>query len=202
MKKRYKIIIGIGVFTMNDLNFRENIFLCAANWCVITGAPCSGKTTVITELERRGYKVIHEVARDYIESELKKGKSLHLIKSEELLFERHILNKKIEIEASLSKEDLMFFDRGIPDSIAYYKGAGLDIKEPVKQSRRVRYKKVFLLERVAFTDDPVRVENDEKAEKLQSLIIESYEMLGYETFYIPVSPATDRTELILSHLSS
>ena len=32
----------------------------ATNWHVITGAPCSGKTTVIRELERRGYSVVHE----------------------------------------------------------------------------------------------------------------------------------------------
>jgi predicted ATPase len=37
------------------------------NWYVITGAPCSGKTSVIRELEKRGYRVVHEVARAYIE---------------------------------------------------------------------------------------------------------------------------------------
>ncbi|MBW2239191.1 MAG: AAA family ATPase [Deltaproteobacteria bacterium] len=30
------------------------------NWHVITGAPCSGKTSVICELERRGHPVVHE----------------------------------------------------------------------------------------------------------------------------------------------
>lgn len=187
---------------MNSPNFRENNFIHTSNWCVITGAPCSGKTTVINDLERRGYKVVHEVARAYIEAELGKGRTLHTIKSDEHLFERHILNSKVEIETYLSKKDLIFFDRGIPDSIAYYKQAGLDIAEPVKQSRIVRYKKVFLMERLAFTDDPVRIENDAHAQNLHELIIESYQMLGYDMIYIPLCSYTDRTELILGHLAT
>jgi len=43
------------------------------NWHIITGAPCSGKTTVINEIERRGIRVIHEVARAYIDRQLGKG---------------------------------------------------------------------------------------------------------------------------------
>ena len=45
------------------------------NWYVITGAPSSGKSSVIRELENLGYRVVHEVARAYIEEELKKGKN-------------------------------------------------------------------------------------------------------------------------------
>jgi predicted ATPase len=60
-------------------------------WSVITGAPCSGKTAVIRVLEQQGHKVVHEVARAYIDNELKKGKALTEIKADEWLFERHIL---------------------------------------------------------------------------------------------------------------
>ncbi|MBW1726234.1 MAG: AAA family ATPase [Deltaproteobacteria bacterium] len=51
------------------------------NWYVTTGAPCSGKTAVISALEQLGYPVVHEVARAYIDEELKKGKSIAKIKS-------------------------------------------------------------------------------------------------------------------------
>jgi predicted ATPase len=31
------------------------------NWYVVTGAPSSGKTTLVRELEKLGYRVVHEV---------------------------------------------------------------------------------------------------------------------------------------------
>ena len=52
------------------------------NWYVITGAPCSGKTSVINAFEQQGFLVVHEVARAYIDEELQQGKSLKQIKAD------------------------------------------------------------------------------------------------------------------------
>ena len=104
------------------------------NWCIITGAPCSGKTAVIDEIKRRGIRVIHEVARAYIDRQLKKGLQLRQIKTDALQFERHILHEKVRIQASLPATATIFFDRGIPDSIAYFKLEGLDPTEPLRYS--------------------------------------------------------------------
>jgi predicted ATPase len=89
------------------------------NWHIITGAPCSGKTSVIKEIEQRGIRVIHEVARAFIDRQLGQGLRLDQIKADMLKFERHILHAKIRIEDSPSETDPVFFDRGVPDSIAY-----------------------------------------------------------------------------------
>jgi predicted ATPase len=67
-------------------------------WYVITGAPCSGKTSVIHELEKRGYHIVTETARAHIEKQLAKGLTLSQIKEDELAFERHILHLKIADE--------------------------------------------------------------------------------------------------------
>ncbi len=53
-------------------------------WHVITGAPCSGKTTVIRDLERRGFRVVHETARAWIEEELQKGRTMAEIRRDPL----------------------------------------------------------------------------------------------------------------------
>jgi predicted ATPase len=45
-------------------------------WCVLTGAPCAGKTAVINELERRGHGVVHEVARAHVEAKLAEGRRI------------------------------------------------------------------------------------------------------------------------------
>jgi predicted ATPase len=174
--------------------------MCPTNWYVITGAPCSGKTTSIRDLEKRGYQVVHEVARDFIENEIKKGQSLSKIKADELAFERHILYRKAQIEDSLAKHSIIFFDRAVPDSIAYFKLGGLNSDEPLKMSKKVRYKKIFLFERLGFTKDDARSESDAQAAALESLIIKSYHMLNYSIVHVPLLSIKQRTEFILQRI--
>ena len=178
----------------------ENTHQHSTRWSVITGAPCSGKTAVIHTLEQRGYQVVHEVARAYIDNELMKGKTLPEIKSDELAFERHILMEKIRIESTLKKDEIIFFDRGVPDSIAYYKLNGLDSVEPFQKSREVRYQNVFFLESLRFLADPVRSENEQTARRLGRLIEESYQSLGYDLIQVPLLSVEERTQFVLERL--
>jgi len=172
----------------------------ATNWYVITGAPSSGKTSVICEIERLCYRVVHEVARAFIDEELKKGKTIEQIKADELAFERHILYKKIKIEESLPKKEIIFLDRAVPDSIAYFESAGLNPNEPVKKSKLVRYKKIFLFERLEFEKDRVRSEDEAKTAELEFLLMNAYQMLGYDIVHVPVLSIQKRTDFILQHL--
>ena len=151
-------------------------------------------------LEQRGYKVVHEVARAYIDSELIKGKTLPEIKADEWAFERHILMEKVRIESTLKKDEIIFFDRGVPDSIAYYKLNGLDSTEPFQKSGEVRYQNVFLFERLGFLTDPVRSEDDRTARRLNRLIEESYQSLGYDIIHVPLLSVEERTEFVLERL--
>lgn len=170
------------------------------NWHVITGAPCSGKTAVIRELEQLGYPVVHEAARAYIDERLQYGESISRIKADILSFERHILYKKFAIEASLLKEETVFLDRAIPDSIGYYILEGLDPEEPIQKSRLWRYKSIFFFDRILFERDPVRSEDDKIASRLDGLLKESYRMLGYDIIVVPLMSVETRVNFILSHL--
>ena len=172
----------------------------ATNWHVITGAPCSGKTTVIHELERRGYSVVHEVARAYIEAKLAEGFSLSQIRGNELAFEQRLLEEKVAIEKKLRAGNTIFFDRSVPDSIAYFRLSGFDPSEPIAQSRRRRYKHIFLLDRLPARKDTVRKEDDRTASIIETLLIECYSDLGYPLIRIPVSSVSDRIDAILKHL--
>lgn len=170
------------------------------NWIVITGAPCSGKTSVICALEKKGYSVVHEVARALIDKALQQGLSLAEIKSDESAFEYRILEEKEKIEAGLSPTALIFLDRAIPDSLAYFIHAGLDPDLPLKKSRLYHYKKIFLFERFRFKRDKVRIEDEIIAEKLDRLLWESYQLLKYDVIRVPVLPVAERTEYILSRI--
>ena len=171
------------------------------NWRIITGAPCSGKTSVIREIEQRGITVVHEVARAYIDRQLIQGLRLDQIKSDRPQFERHILHTKIRIEDSLTKTEPVFFDRGVPDSIAYFELEGLDPTGPLYYSQRNRYRKIFFFERFDFFKDKVRSEDELIAGKLNGLLLAAYEKIGYDIIMVPVMPVEDRTNLVLEGIN-
>ncbi len=172
------------------------------NWQVITGAPCSGKTAVIVELGRRGFRVVPEAARAVIDAEIGKGRRLSDIKADAHAFEHRILQAKLAAEARLPEEDLVFLDRALPDSVAYFTLEGLDPREPREQSRRFRYRNVFLFERLAFRPDRVRSENDATAARVERLIENVYLDLGYRPHRVPVLPVTERTDAVLSLIAA
>jgi len=170
------------------------------NWCVITGAPSSGKTTLLRTLEQAGYRVIHEVARAVIESELAKGRTLARIRADKRAFENRILDAKIAIEATLDRNDLIFFDRGIPDSIAYFEVAGLYSGPAIAKSPSNHYRKVFLLDQLPYQRDDVRIEERETAAELDHALEKSYKMLGYAVKRIGAMPVKDRLRIVLEAL--
>ena len=170
------------------------------NWYVITGAPCSGKTSVISRIGQLGYRVVHETARAYINEELDKGKSLDEIKADMSLFEHNIFYRKIEIESSLPDKAIVFLDRAIPDSIAYFRFAGLNPKKPEKESAEIRYRKIFLFDRLRIKHDEVRNENEEDSILIDRLIEETYKTLGYEIMRVPVLPVGRRTDFIFENM--
>jgi len=142
--------------------------------------------------------VVHEAARALIDEELQKGRSLDGIKKDITAFERSILEKKLEIESHLQRNDVIFLDRALPDSIAYYRLCGIDPFEAVEKSRTYRYKTVFLFERLLFEKDPVRSESENTAARLEDLLAEGYRMLGYRPVRVPLMPIGRRVDFILN----
>lgn len=173
----------------------------AVKWCVLTGAPCSGKSAVIQALAERGFPVLHEVARAYIDRELALGRTLRQIKADTLAFERHILLEKLRLENDLPPHQLTFLDRAVPDSIVYFRLEGLDPAEPLLLSRQRRYARIFLFQRLSFEKDRVRSENHAVAARLESMLAGTYAQLGYGVIHVPVMSIAERTEYVLRHAS-
>ena len=136
-----------------------------SNWYVITGGPSSGKTTVLKELAKLGYVVYPEAARVFIDKEMKKGKSLKEIRGNEAEFQRKVLKIKVEVEKTAPKDKIVFFDRAIPDSIAYYQIAGLNPQEVLRFCPKRKYKKIFFLEQLPFGQDYARIEDNKTIKK-------------------------------------
>ena len=131
---------------------------------------------------------------------MKKGKSLKEIRRNEAEFQRKVLKIKIEVEKAAPKDKIVFFDRAISDSIAYYQIAGLDLSEVLKFCQKGRYRKIFLFEQLPFDQDYARIEDGKTIKKLNKLLKESYENLGYEVIEIPAMPVEERLKKILSEI--
>ena len=151
-------------------------------------------------IEKLGYRVIPEAARVLIDEELAKGKTIEEIRKDERGFQRKVLAMKIKIENELSKDEIIFFDRAVPDSVAYYQISGLDPEEALSVCQRGQYSKVFLMEQLPFEKDDARTENPEAVKKLNQLLKETYEKLGCEVVFVPAVSIEERVEFIKGHI--
>jgi predicted ATPase len=171
------------------------------NWYVITGAPSSGKTTVLNLLTAKGYQVAPELAREVIDRELKQGKTIEDIRSDELDFQKKVLEAKVAYEKNLDKEKNIFFDRAIPDSQAYYKLCGVTSDDYLtKVLNSCSYKKVFLFELLDYDKDYARVEDQQQAQQLEKLLYDNYYNLGMPIVKVSRSSPEERLDFILKNI--
>ena len=76
-----------------DPDLLSTPFRVQTNWHVITGAPCSGKSTLIDQLAARGFQTAPEAARQYFEQEMAAtGRSIDEIRKEMVPCTQAILN--------------------------------------------------------------------------------------------------------------
>jgi predicted ATPase len=171
------------------------------NWYVITGSPCSGKTSVLSALQKKGFHTIEEAARIYIDQELTKGKTLMQIRRNELNFQKKVLQLKIDTEKKLLKDKIIFFERGIPDSWAYYKLCGKMYDVFLNNAiRKSNYKKVFLLELLDYQKDYARTETLKQAIMLEKLLKKIYTDLKIPLIKIKKMPINRRVQFVLDNL--
>ena len=167
---------------------------------VITGGPCSGKTTLISKLSEMGYITVPESARIIIDEHARRGVKIEDERRNDLDFQKRVLEMKIRSEEGLPKDKTVFLDRGIPDTIAYYRLLGFDVKEIIDLCKERRYKKIFLLEQLPFVKDYARIEDAKTASTLSNLLLQAYSDLGYEIVIVPPVSVKERLDIVLSHI--
>ncbi len=173
-------------------------------WYAIAGGPSSGKTTLVNELAKIGFKIYPEAVRILLERELAQGKKLKDVQGTVDL-QKEIYKLQLEMENAAPKDEVVFFDRGLPEGIAYCRFYGLDIAEYSEKNRQIfedRYCKVFFCQQLPFDKDRARVEDEIAAQKLSRLIRAAYAELGYEIIDLPPGPTpANRVKIILFTIS-
>lgn len=176
------------------------------NRIVITGGPGFGKSSIIRELENRRYSVFHEVSREVLDHQVKTGGDVLPWKDHQAFNEVVFKGRLESFHAAANSQVLYFYDRGLPDSLAYL----LADDKQIPEHFRAEAKHCNYYHRVFFTPpwkeiyqvDNERWEEFTHAEKIHASILRFYEELGYELVEIPKISVQDRVNFILDRIKS
>jgi predicted ATPase len=146
---------------------------------VISGSPGAGKTSIIMGLKDKGYSVIEEFSRSLIKDT--KAQKPNLFLSDPVGFSKNLLTKRErQYEASEklvhSKQQLVFYDRGLHDIYAYLKAIDNDTQFFKKKIYSFKYDLVFLARpwKEIFKRDSERLESFEQAKMYYPFIKKTY----------------------------
>jgi predicted ATPase len=171
------------------------------NKIVISGGPGSGKSTLLYALESKGYSCVSEVSRKLIRQQ-EAVRSGYVPWKDLAGFARICLDHMISDFESASSENLTFFDRGIPDIIAYLLAGGLPVDDPFyNAAEKYRYApEVFIAPpwKAIYINDPERWQTYEEASALYERITAVYLGLGYRISELPLTSVAERTAFVLT----
>jgi predicted ATPase len=187
--------------TQLDPDLLSTPFGVQTNWHVITGASCSGKTTLIDQLADKGFQTVPEVSRQFFERELAKGRTIEEIREDGVAYHRGINDMQLRIEGGLRSSDVIFLDRAFPDVLAFCRVFGLNPNEVLLECFRRRYASVLILDRFPYQQDGVRAADDATADFLDEWIARDYRALGYGVVRVPVMSPEERLAFVLERLS-
>ena len=120
------------------------------NWVIISGPPCSGKTAIINEFHKLGYKVCNEVARDWIDERRAKGLDTSVDYLTSRSCQDEIIYREMSMQQAQNPSDFVVFDFDIIGTFSYYKLHHLSIEPALNEEiqrhlTEYRYQQVFLL---------------------------------------------------------
>lgn len=175
---------------------------------VITGGPGTGKTVLISSLEKKGFHCFHEVIRTMTLD------ALSGIKFEDQLvnpiafvddaksFNDQLVNarlKHFKDGEAINKKHL-FYDRGLPDVLAYmnYFEQAVE-KSYVDICSKNRYDEVLILPpwEEIYVQDNERMENFEQACGIHYHLEKTYTELGYKPIQVPFGTIDERLLFVL-----
>lgn len=177
------------------------------NYYIITGGPGVGKTTLLTELDNRGFTVIPEDARRIIQEQVAtNGEGLpwgnKALYAELML--REGKRSYQEAVAASGGDDPVFFDRGIIDAVCYMIMEDIPVTRKVKKLiKACTYNShVFILPpwREIYQPDKERKQTWAEAVRTYEDMKQTYISYGYEVIDVPKNTVANRADFVLNQI--
>ncbi len=172
---------------------------------VITGGPGTGKSTLLAYLKKRGFTVFEEVSRRLIqEQQTQPNPALpwgNLPRFAELCLEQMKLQHN-----NAQPHSANFYDRGIPDIIAYLRNGGEVVPPIYKQVlQETSYEKwVFFAPPwpQIYVNDLERPQKYDESLRISDLLRETYEELGFQLITLPKTSCEERFAFMMEKLTA
>ncbi len=169
---------------------------------IITGAPGTGKSTVLDLLAQKGFPILPEMARALIaEEQLNEGSSL-LPWKDHPAFGQELFKRQVD-QYHQAKDGINFYDRGILDNLAYLRRDGHANAQLEQEAENYSYHaKVFLMPpwEEIYGKDEVRWEDLDLMLDIDRALREIYRDFGYQVLEVPKSEAGARAQFILDRI--
>ena len=177
-----------------------------AHFFILSGGPGVGKTAVLNMLRDNGHTCIQEAARDIIRNQQSQnGEALPWKNKEE--YKKLMLYKSVKDyqKASKQKQQITFFDRGIPDTLAYAHLEGLTVSKNLRfYSQQYRYNAtVFIFPpwREIYQTDSERKQSFGEVIATHNMMVKTYKYCGYTPVLVPQTTIPKRCEFLLNHIA-
>ncbi len=177
---------------------------------ILSGAPGSGKTSVIKEMEQYGHIVVHESATDIIAEAQAKGFEKPW---EESGFVGDIAIMQRERQV-FTRGALQFFDRSpfctyaLGNYLAQTKDTEFQPPKTLTEeidrclAMRIYQPKVFFFENLGFIENTAaRKISYADALIFEQIHVSTYQTFGFELILVPAAPVAERQKYILDRIS-
>lgn len=172
---------------------------------IISGGPGAGKSTLLQALHKKGYNVSEEASRQMIIEEIANGSNcLPWINLP--CFARKVLARMIHCyKHATTASATTFFDRGIPDIIAYLQVAEKPVEEVYYHAAAHNpYSQLVFLAppwQEIYVNDSERWQTFEEAETLYYTIKSTYQSLDYTIIELPKASLEERVNFVMSQIN-
>jgi predicted ATPase len=171
------------------------------NFYVLSGAMGAGKSAVLSRLTELGILCVPEPARQIL-AEQRSIKGMGVPEKSPDLFTMLMLSRSLHnYSAHCSETETVFFDRGIPDMIAYARLFRLDETPYANAAQEFRYNpNVFYFPawESIYTTDSERKMSFEDASAFGSVVKSIYAECGYHPLDVPRLTVEERVQFILN----
>jgi len=174
---------------------------------IITGAPGSGKTAIIRQLELDGFSVVEEAATDIIAASQARG-TAEPWRHPSFLDEIAQLQRDRQLRASNLPDEIQFHDRSAVCTAALASYLGYNISPALAaeleriESEAVFEKQVFFIRNLGFiTNTEARRITFEETLLFEKIHEQTYRSHGFELQYIEPGRLSDRIHNIKSRLT-